>query len=181
MNTRTGPLCASRARTRRPARRWSGGARPRRSASTDERVALTSSSIGVSRARNRGACAFCGEDRIGVRTQDRLPPEAPARAALGGAVQQQHVTGREDQHVAHDAACVHVLALPLRVGPAQIDAGIPRSSPRAPRPSEFTTDVDVQNRLMRACPSSAQIERVGPVPATGDEGGQALQFDCSDC
>ena len=49
-------------------------------------------------ARNRGACAFRGEDRIRVRTRDRLPPEAPARAALGGAVQQQHVAGREDQH-----------------------------------------------------------------------------------
>ena len=86
-----------------------------------------------------------------------------------------------NQHVAHDAARVHVLALPLRIGTAQIDAGIPRSSPRAPRPSELTADADVQNRLMRACPSSAQIERVGPVPATGGEGGQALQFDCSVC
>lgn len=54
-----------------------------------------------------------------------------------------------------------VLALPQRVVPAQMDAGMSSLFPKGSTP-ELAAAADVQNRLMRACPRSAQIERSYP-------------------
>jgi hypothetical protein len=60
--------------------------------------------------------------RVQERAQHGLPPEAPAGAALGRAVQNEQVAGGQDQQVAHGAGHGHLVQRPPSVGLQGVDA-----------------------------------------------------------